>query len=411
MPTKPTKTVNQAKRPHRELIALKEEPRYQVPSDDPEWFARYMGEYTGGLRQTLERMQERIEQLEGHRGNPEIQADLSMLGNAIKDVKDPVLKETQNVVTVQFLLTNALVKNAQGEYTLNGTLNANGQVITNLGRSRLSFDPQTTAEILAMVLAILTTTLPTTVQAGDMPLVGTENKGARGDHRHGVSTGDAADLSTIQAGDGAAGGSSLDLPRADHQHAVATGDTADVVVIQAGDTTDGGTSFDLPRADHRHGVSTAPDVVLSTIQAGDAATSGTSQTLPRGDHQHAVDTAGSGDIAPVATTAAAGISARLPRADHVHSGVALTTAQTVGGEKTFSAKTTFNSEVEIGGTLNHGGAAINFFGVAPAARASSYTITNGTTDRGYDANSFSIDELADVLYTLIQDLTLYGLLQ
>jgi hypothetical protein len=39
-----------------------------------------------------------------------------------------------------------------------------------------------------------------------------------------------------------------------------------------------------------------------------------------------------------------------------------------------------------------------------------YTVTNVTTDRTYDANATSTAELADVLGTLIADLTSYGLL-
>lgn len=38
-----------------------------------------------------------------------------------------------------------------------------------------------------------------------------------------------------------------------------------------------------------------------------------------------------------------------------------------------------------------------------------YTPTNVTTDRAYDANSSSIDEVADVLGTLIADLKARGL--
>ena len=38
-----------------------------------------------------------------------------------------------------------------------------------------------------------------------------------------------------------------------------------------------------------------------------------------------------------------------------------------------------------------------------------YTITNGTTDRTYDANATTVEELADVLYTLISDLKARGL--
>lgn len=56
-------------------------------------------------------------------------------------------------------------------------------------------------------------------------------------------------------------------------------------------------------------------------------------------------------------------------------------------------------------------ARIGFFGVTAAARAAAYTPTNVTTDRSYDANATTIDELADVLGTLIADLQTYGLLQ
>jgi hypothetical protein len=54
---------------------------------------------------------------------------------------------------------------------------------------------------------------------------------------------------------------------------------------------------------------------------------------------------------------------------------------------------------------------IGLFGVTPVVRPSAYTITNGTTDRTYDANATTIDELADVIYTIIADLQSLGLLQ
>ena len=68
-------------------------------------------------------------------------------------------------------------------------------------------------------------------------------------------------------------------------------------------------------------------------------------------------------------------------------------------------------DLEIDGDLNHDGTEIGFFGVTPVARAAAYTPTNVTTDRSYDANATSTDELADVLGTLIADLQAYGLLQ
>lgn len=40
----------------------------------------------------------------------------------------------------------------------------------------------------------------------------------------------------------------------------------------------------------------------------------------------------------------------------------------------------------------------------------SYSVTNGTTDRAYDANTVAIAELADIVYTMIVDLQTIGIL-
>lgn len=40
-----------------------------------------------------------------------------------------------------------------------------------------------------------------------------------------------------------------------------------------------------------------------------------------------------------------------------------------------------------------------------------YTVTNGTIDRAYDANATTINELADVLSTLIADLKTSGTIE
>ena len=114
-PTLP-RTVPPIRRADRELIRLDTDPRFQVPASgtDQGWFARQMAQYTATLERTLDRMQQRIEQLEGQRGAPEMHAPLSMLGNAITDVADPTLTKLHNVVTVQFMLANALGKNAAG---------------------------------------------------------------------------------------------------------------------------------------------------------------------------------------------------------------------------------------------------------------------------------------------------------
>ncbi len=80
-------------------------------------------------------------------------------------------------------------------------------------------------------------------------------------------------------------------------------------------------------------------------------------------------------------------------------------ANTGTGDLTVDGK--FRCESDI----DHNGANVGFFGKAPAARAAAYTLTNVTADRIYDANATTLDEVADVLGTLIADLQSYGLLQ
>lgn len=49
-------------------------------------------------------------------------------------------------------------------------------------------------------------------------------------------------------------------------------------------------------------------------------------------------------------------------------------------------------------------------GVAWQGTAQTYTVTNGTTDRSYDADTVVVAELADVVFTLIEDLKSFGIL-
>ena len=53
---------------------------------------------------------------------------------------------------------------------------------------------------------------------------------------------------------------------------------------------------------------------------------------------------------------------------------------------------------------------MGFFGTTPAAQSAAYTPTNVVTDRAYDANATSLNEVADVLGTLIADLQALGLI-
>ncbi len=73
-------------------------------------------------------------------------------------------------------------------------------------------------------------------------------------------------------------------------------------------------------------------------------------------------------------------------------------------------KAIFTAEVELDGALNHDGSTVGFYGVTPVVRSSAYTPSNVSTDRTYNANATSIDEIADVLGTLIADLQLTGII-
>lgn len=53
---------------------------------------------------------------------------------------------------------------------------------------------------------------------------------------------------------------------------------------------------------------------------------------------------------------------------------------------------------------------IGFYGTTPVAQSAAYSVSNAATDRTYDANSTTLNELADVLATLIADLQATGLI-
>lgn len=85
-----------------------------------------------------------------------------------------------------------------------------------------------------------------------------------------------------------------------------------------------------------------------------------------------------------------------------------TDAVTIGRS---TANTRIVGDLEIDKDLNHDGTVIGFFGTTPAVQVSAYTPINVSADRAYDANATTVDELADILGTLIADLQTYGLLQ
>lgn len=61
--------------------------------------------------------------------------------------------------------------------------------------------------------------------------------------------------------------------------------------------------------------------------------------------------------------------------------------------------------------LGAGAGGLGFFGVTPVVRPAAYTASNVVADRSYNADATTIDELADVVGTLIADLRSLGLVQ
>ena len=71
----------------------------------------------------------------------------------------------------------------------------------------------------------------------------------------------------------------------------------------------------------------------------------------------------------------------------------------------------FPANVTIAGDLIHTGTKFGVFSATPIVQVAAYTVTNDSADRSYDADSTSIDELADVIATIITDLQSYGFFQ
>ena len=71
----------------------------------------------------------------------------------------------------------------------------------------------------------------------------------------------------------------------------------------------------------------------------------------------------------------------------------------------------FPGNVTIAGDLIHTGTRLGVFSATPIVQVAAYIVTNDSADRSYDADSTSIDELADVIATIITDLRSYGFFQ
>lgn len=70
-----------------------------------------------------------------------------------------------------------------------------------------------------------------------------------------------------------------------------------------------------------------------------------------------------------------------------------------------------DGSVTIDGDLNHDGSNIGFFGTTPAPQSTGWTVfSNLSTDKTCDADATTVEELADILGTLIEQLKTHGLL-
>lgn len=86
----------------------------------------------------------------------------------------------------------------------------------------------------------------------------------------------------------------------------------------------------------------------------------------------------------------------------------LVTSSPSGGTLNYCARFSGAAGVRIDGIFEHTGALFGMHGVTPSAISAAYTPTNVVTDRAYDADATTLDELADVVGTLIADLQVKG---
>ncbi len=80
-------------------------------------------------------------------------------------------------------------------------------------------------------------------------------------------------------------------------------------------------------------------------------------------------------------------------------------ALTIGDANNIVINTTTGTKIGTGATQK-----IGFWNATPVVQSTGYAITNKSSDKTLDCNATSVDELADVLGTLIDDLKTYGIL-
>ena len=87
----------------------------------------------------------------------------------------------------------------------------------------------------------------------------------------------------------------------------------------------------------------------------------------------------------------------------------LITSNPTGGTLNYALRVTAG-DVRHDGDYEHTGTNWAIHGSTPVAQSAAYTVTSGIVDRSYNANATTIDEMADVLGTLISDLQAKGVI-
>lgn len=73
-----------------------------------------------------------------------------------------------------------------------------------------------------------------------------------------------------------------------------------------------------------------------------------------------------------------------------------------------AGKISLSGELEANGDFNHDGSNVGLFAATPVAQSTGWSISNVTTDKTFDADATTIDEIADNLGTLINYLKTLG---
>lgn len=80
-----------------------------------------------------------------------------------------------------------------------------------------------------------------------------------------------------------------------------------------------------------------------------------------------------------------------------------------GGTLNYCARFEGAAGVRVDGIFEHTGSTLGFYGTAPAAQPAAYTVTNPVARRSFDTTSVTLQELAEVVGTIIGDLQSLGL--